>query len=542
MPFPHGGHARRAHRARAATTGPRTQMPIRKQLLEQLEKRRREAQLAGGEKRIGERRAKGRMTARDRALDLFAADTFQEMGLHVQHGCHDFGFEKKSLPSDGVITGVGTVDGRPVACFSQDFMVGGGALGRMHSQKICDMMDYALKVGIPVVGFNDSGGARIQEGVDSLSGYGQVFYRNVLLSGVVPQIAVIAGPCAGGAAYSPALMDFLIMPRKDAVMFICGPEVIKAATGQEAAVEDYASAHVHASVSGNIHFVAEDDGDAVRIVRDLLSYLPGNNLGDPPHRPSPGIDLAPDPEIDAIIPEDPTSPMDSMAIITRLVDGAQYLEVQKDWAGNVICTFARIDGLVVGIVANQSTVKAGALDIDAADKASRFIRLCNVFNIPLVSLVDVPGFLPGLQQERGGIIRHGAKMLFAGASATVPKITVFMRRAYGGAYLAMCSKDMGADMVFAWPTAEIAVMGAEGAVNVLYRDELRAAPDRKKRAAELSAEYREKFASPWRAAASGMITDVIDPARTRAVLSMALRTSLSKRESRPAKKHGNIAL
>ena len=517
-------------------------MPIKKELMRELERRRREAELAGGEKRLGARRAKGLMSARERAVALFAGDTFHEMGLHVQHACHQFGLERKSMPTDGVVTGVGMVGGRPVACFSQDFTVGGGALGRMHAQKICDLMGYALKVGIPVVGFNDSGGARIQEGVDSLSGYGQVFYRNVLLSGVVPQIAIIAGPCAGGAAYSPALMDFLIMTRKNAVMFICGPDVIKAATGQEPAVEDYATAAAHASVSGNVHFVAEDDTDAIRIAQELLSYLPANNLADPPHQPSTGIDVAPDPELNAIIPDDPSSPMDTLTVITRIVDGGAILEVQRDWARNVICALARIDGIVVGIVANQSTVKAGALDIDAADKASRFIRMCNVFNIPLVSLVDVPGFLPGLQQERGGIIRHGSKMLFAWGSATVPKITVIMRRSYGGAYLAMCSKDMGADMVFAWPTAEIAVMGAEGAVNVLYKEELAAAPDRKQRFAELASEYRAKFASPWQAAENGMITDVIDPAQTRAVLSMALRTTLSKRESRPPKKHGNIAL
>ncbi len=517
-------------------------MPINKQLLEQLDKRRRDAQNPGGEKKAADRRAKGVMTARDRVQALYQPDTFQEMGLHVEHGCHNFGMEKKRMTTDGVITGVGMVNGRPVACFSQDFMVGGGALGRMHARKITDMMDYALKVGCPVVGFNDSGGARIQEGVDSLSGYGQVFFHNVLLSGVVPQIAVIAGPCAGGAAYSPALTDFLVMTRKNAVMFICGPDVIKAATGQEAPVEQYGSADAHASVAGNIHFVAEDDADAIRVVHELLSYLPSNNISDPPHDPTPTVDLTPDPELDALVPEDPTMPLDSAAVITRLVDGGKVLEVQKSWATNVICAFGRIHGIVVGIVANQSMVKAGALDIDAADKAARFIRVCNVFNIPLVCLVDVPGFLPGLQQERSGIIRHGSKMLFAWASATVPKITVIMRRAYGGAYLAMCSKDMGADMVFAWPTAEIAVMGAEGAVNVLYKDELKAAPDRKAAFAKRVAEYKDQFAAPWQAAANGMITDVIEPSRTRAAVSMALRNTLTKRETRPPKKHGNIAL
>jgi propionyl-CoA carboxylase beta chain len=517
-------------------------MPIRKQLLETLERRRREAELAGGEKKLAARRQKGVMTARDRVQALFQPDSFQEMGLHVQHAGHAFGMEAKKLPTDGVITGIGLVRGRPVACFSQDFTVGGGALGAAHARKISDMLEYALKVGIPVVGFNDSGGARIQEGVDSLSGYGHVFYRNVLLSGVVPQVAVIAGPCAGGAAYSPALMDFVIMTRKNAVMFICGPDVIKAATGQEARVDEYATAEAHASISGNVHFVAEDDADAVRIVHELLSYLPPNNLQDPPHELAAEVDLTPDPAFDALVPEDSSRPLDSRAVLSRLLDGGRLLEVQADWARNVICGFGRVHGVVVGVVANQSLVKAGALDIDAADKAARFIRLCNVFNVPLVCLVDVPGFLPGLQQERSGIIRHGAKMLFAWASATVPKVTVIMRRAYGGAYLAMCSKDMGADMVFAWPTAEIAVMGAEGAVSVLYKAELEAAPDREALYDRLVAEYEEQFAAPWQAAANGMITDVIEPSRTRAAVSMALRNTLSKRDTRPPKKHGNIAL
>ncbi len=517
-------------------------MPIRKELLEQLETRRREAETVAGEKKVAERHAKGLMTARERVQGLFQPDSFQEMGMHVQHSCHAFGMEEKRLPTDGVVTGLGLVGGKPVAAFSQDFMVGGGALGRMHAQKIADLMNLALKMGVPVVGFNDSGGARIQEGVDSLSGYGQVFYRNVLLSGVVPQIAVISGPCAGGAAYSPALMDFLIMTRKNSVMFICGPDVIKAATGEDAPVESFGSAQAHGTISGNIHFIAEDDADAIRIVHELLSYLPPNNLSEPPHQPASSVELTPDPEMNAIVPEDPGMPLDALAVITRLVDGGKFLEVQKDWARNLICGFGRINGLVVGIVANQPKVMAGALDINASDKSSRFIRVCNVFNIPLVSLVDVPGFMPGLNQEQSGIIRHGSKMLFAWASATVPKITVIMRRAYGGAYLAMCSKDMGADMVFAWPTAEIAVMGAEGAVNVLFREELKSAPDRKAAFERLAADYRAKFAAPWQAAANGMITDVIEPSRTRATLSMALQMTLSKREARPPKKHGNIAL
>lgn len=430
-------------------------MTISQRLIEELE-RRREAILDSGRDKIRERHERGLMTARERLTSLFEENTFQESGMHAQHACRDFGMEKKVLPGDGVVTGTGYVDGRPVAAFSQDFMVGGGALGRIHARKVCDLMEYALKTGMPLVGFNDSGGARIQEGVDSLSGYGQVFYRNVMLSGVVPQIAVIAGPCAGGAAYSPALMDFIIMTKNNANMFICGPDVIKATTGQSTTLDEIGSAVVHASISGNIHFIAEDDQHAIDLVKQLLSYLPSNNILDPPHRPTSTISLAEDRGMNEVVPADNREPLHVLEIIKRLVDEGHFLEVQKDWAKNIVIGFARIEGIVVGLVANQSFVKAGTIDIDASDKASRFIRICNVFNIPLVTLVDVPGFLPGIAQERGGIIRHGAKMLFAYAAATVPKITVILRKAYGGAYLAMCSRDMGADLVFAWPTAEIA--------------------------------------------------------------------------------------
>jgi propionyl-CoA carboxylase beta chain len=517
-------------------------MTISKELLEDLRRRREEVLAGGGKERIEKRHARGLMTARERITGLFDPNTFQEMGMFAHHTNTEFGMAGKKLPADGVISGVGLIGGKPVASFSQDFTVGGGALGRVHARKICDVLGYALKAGIPVVGFNDSGGARIQEGVDSLSGYGQVFFRNVLLSGVVPQIAVIAGPCAGGAAYSPALMDFLVMTRKNANMFICGPDVIKAVTGQVTTMDEIGSAAAHSTFSGNIHFIAEDDKDAIRIVHQLLSYLPANNLQDPPHQLTPAINMAPDDQLDALVPEDPKTPIDAHQVIGRIVDRGEFLEVQREWAPNIVVGFARIEGVVVGIVANQPMVKAGALDIDASDKAARFIRVCNVFNIPLVSLVDVPGFLPGIAQERGGIIRHGAKMLFAWASATVPKITLIMRKAYGGAYLAMCSKDMGADMVFAWPTAEIAVMGAEGAVNVLFKEELKNAPDKKARARELVSQYRDKFAAPWQAAQNGMITDVIEPSRTRPVLAMALRNTLTKRDTRPPKKHGNITL
>ncbi|MGO8702073.1 MAG: acyl-CoA carboxylase subunit beta [Limisphaerales bacterium] len=515
---------------------------IQKALLETLEKKRAAARAGGGQDKLDARRKKGLMTARDRLETLFHGGTFQESGLHAGHDCHNFGMEDKPMPGDGVVTGTGLIDGRVVAAFSQDFTVGGGALGRIHSKKICDLMDYALKVGCPMVGFNDSGGARIQEGFDSLSAYGQVFFRNVLLSGVVPQIAVVAGPCAGGAAYSPALMDFIVMIKGAANMFICGPEVIQAVTGQKCTMDEIGSATTNASVSGNIHFIADNDTHAIQIVSKLLSYLPPNNLLDPPHHPAKDLDLHADAEINALLPESNKDALDVHKVIRRLVDNGELLEVHEQWARNLIVGFARIQGMVVGIVANNSGVKAGTLDIDSSDKGARFIRFCNVFNIPLVTLVDIPGFMPGIQQERGGIIRHGAKMLFAYASATVPKITVILRKAYGGAYLAMCSSDMGADFVFAWPTAEIAVMGAEGAAKILYKREIAAAKDPKAKEAELVAAYRDKFCSPYEAARKAMITDVIAPSETRARVSLALRNTLTKRESRPPKKHGTIPL
>jgi propionyl-CoA carboxylase beta chain len=517
-------------------------MAIKKALLEELEKKRTTARAGGGEDKLKARRAKGLLTARDRLAKLYEEGTFQEWGMHAGHDCHNFGLEKKAFACDGVVTGTGLVDGRQVACFSQDFTVGGGSLGSVHAKKMADIMEYALKTGCPVVGFNDSGGARIQEGDDALSGYGHVFFRNVLLSGVVPQIAVIAGSCAGGAAYSPALMDFIIMVRGSGTMFICGPEVIQAVTGQKCTMDEIGSAMANASVSGNVHFIAENDADAVRIVKKLLSYLPANNVMDPPHVPTPQIDNSLDPSMNDLIPDNIKDPFDVTKVIARLVDDGDFLEVMKEFAKNIVICFARIQGIVVGIIANQPAVKAGTLDIDASDKAARFIRFCNAFNIPLVTLVDVPGFLPGVQQERGGIIRHGAKMLFAYAAATVPKITVIMRKSYGGAYLAMCSADMGADAVYAWPCAEIAVMGAEGAVKILFKREIAAAEDPKKEEARLVAEYRGKFCTPYEAAKKAMVTDVISPAETRAAVSFALRNTLSKRDTRPPKKHGTIPL
>jgi propionyl-CoA carboxylase beta chain len=517
-------------------------MPISQAVVDALRKKREVALNGGGKDKLEERRKKGLFTARDRLDGLFDSSTFQERGLFVQHSCHNFGMEKKELPADGVVTGTGYVSGTPVAAFSQDFTVAGGSLGSIHAKKIVNLMDHALKAGLPIVGFMDSGGARIQEAVESLSGYGQVFFHNVLASGVIPQIAVIAGPCAGGAAYSPALTDFQIMIKKQANMFICGPDVIKAATGQTCTMEEVGSAAVHATTSGNIHFVAENDAHAIQIVKQLLTYLPANNMVDPPHKLPPTLSLTKHKSMEALVPADSKSPLDMAAVIAKLFDANSFLEVQRDWAKNIIVGFARLKGMVVAIIANQPMVKAGTLDIDASDKAARFIRFANCFNIPIVTLVDVPGFLPGLAQERGGIIRHGAKMLFAYSAATVPKITMILRKAYGGAYLAMCSKDLGADFVFAWPTAEIAVMGAEGAVRVLFRKELKEAADPKAREAELIAEYREKFASPYQAASKALIDDVIEPADTRAALAMALRNLLSKRETRPPKKHGNIPL
>jgi propionyl-CoA carboxylase beta chain len=517
-------------------------MPISKQAVEELERRRAAATLGGGQKKIDARHNKGLWSARERLDALFTAGTFQEFGLHAQHESRQFGMEGKDLPGDAVVTGVGFIDNRPVAAFSQDFTVAGGSLGSKHAEKLSLVMDHAELSGVPVVGFNDSGGARIQEGVIALSGYGQVFNRNVRLSGVVPQIAVIAGPCAGGAAYSPALMDFIIMIRGGSEMFICGPEVIRGVTGQATSKDEIGSADVHASVSGNIHFVADSEQDAVDIVRRLLSYLPSNNMSEPPHQIAPEVDLTPDPGMDDILPESGKVPFDVKDVINRLVDPGTFLEVQRDFAKNMVVGFGRIDGIVVGFIANQPKELAGCLDIDASDKGARFIRFCNAFGIPIVNLVDVPGFLPGVRQERGGIIRHGAKMLFAYGATTVPKVTIIMRKAYGGAFLAMCSRDMGADIVLAWPAAEIAVMGAEGAVNILYRGDLEKADDRVARSRELADEYRAHFASPYISAGKLFVHDVIMPSETRGRVSLALRTLLSKRETRPPKKHGNIPL
>jgi len=518
-------------------------MAIAKELLDDLRARREKVAAGGGKEKVARRHAEGRMTARDRLAALFDADTFIEFGMHASHACTQFGMQNRELPADGVVTGIGYVGGRPVAAYSHDFTVGGGALGRIHSRKVCSLMDYAMKGGMPIIGVNDSGGARIQEGVDSLSGYGQIFFRNVAASGLVPQIAIVAGPCAGGAAYSPALTDFIIMVHNDETnMFICGPEVIKAATGEKARLEQFATATAHATVSGNVHLIANSDAHAISLAQRLLSYLPSNNLDDPPHQPTEKLDLNPVARFAEVMPADAKASYDVRHMILALVEPDSMFEIMASFAPNIVTALARIDGIIVGVVANQPSVKAGCLDIDASDKGARFIRTCNAYDIPLVTLVDVPGYMPGLTQERGGIIRHGAKMLFAYASATVPKITVILRKAYGGAYLAMCSSDLGADLVYAWPTAEIAVMGAEGAVRVIFGKELKGHADPKARMAELVAEYHDEFASPYQAAKNALITDVIEPAQTRGMVSLGLRSLLAKRETRPPKKHGNIPL
>ena len=517
-------------------------MTIRPELIAKLREKRAKLTDNVSPEKLEKLHAKGLLSARERLNALFLEGTFQELGLHATHAATHFGMAGRDLPADGVIAGSGYVGHMQVASFWQDFSVVAGTLGKMQARKITRIMRHALKIGVPVVAFKDSGGARIQEGVDALSGYGDVFYANVLLSGVVPQIAVICGPCAGGAAYSPALMDFVIMTRHNAHMFLTGPEVIKAVTGRATTMAEVGGAEMHATVSGNAHFIAEDDHHAISLVKQLLSYLPANNTEDPPHDLSVPIEELDDPGIEECIPDSPSEPLDMYAIIRRVVDHGELLEVHAGFARNVIVGFARISGVVVGIVANQPMVMAGALDLNAADKVARFVRTCNIFNVPVVTLVDVPGFLPGVEQERGGIIRHGAKMLSAYGSCTAPKITVILRKAYGGSYLAMCSQELGADMVFAWPTAEIAVMGAEAAVKILYRKELEQAEDRQAKATELAQDYRDRFASPYVSASNFYITDVIEPQETRWMIALALRKTLDKRELRPAKKHGNIPM
>lgn len=515
---------------------------MNKDKIEQLMRLRKEAELAGGKEQIQKQHEKGKMTARERILALLDKGSFVELDRFVLHQCTHFGMEKKRFLGDGVVTGYGTIQGRQVYIFSQDFTVFGGSLGEAYANKICKIMDLAMKVGAPVIGLNDSGGARIQEGVVSLGGYAEIFFRNVMASGVIPQISVIMGPCAGGAVYSPAMTDFIIMVKNTSYMFITGPEVIKTVTGEEVTFEELGGAMSHNTKSGVAHFAAENEEDGLNIVKRLISFIPQNNLEDPPRINTQDDINRMDEKLNDIIPDDPNKPYDMKDVILPVVDNGDFLEVHKYWAKNIICGFARLNGHSVGIVANQPAHLAGCLDIDASIKAARFVRFCDCFNIPLVTFVDVPGFLPGTNQEYGGIIRSGSKLLYAYCEANVPKLTVITRKAYGGAYDVMCSKHIRADLNFAWPSAEIAVMGPDGAVNIIFRKEIAEAEDKAKKREELIKEYREKFANPYIAAERGYIDDVIEPKETRPKLISALESMLNKREPRPAKKHGNIPL
>jgi len=496
--------------------------------------------LGGGPDRIKKQHDAGKLTARERIEKLIDQDSLQEAGLFAQHRATLFGMAGKDFPADGVVTGAAYVDGRLIHLASQDFTVGGGAAGEVHSDKIAEAMKQSVKMGTPFVFINDSGGARVQEGIDSLSGYGRVFHQNVMLSGLVPQISLICGPCAGGAAYSPALTDFIIQTKR-AQMFITGPSVIKQVTGEIVTMDQLGGPEAQMDYSGVVHLVAEDDEDAIGICKHLLSFLPSNNTEDPPYLAG-DYDLSNVEALESVIPDDPKKPYDVRDIIRLVVDSEDFLELQDGFAENIVVGFGRIGGHSVGIVANQPSVLGGALDINASDKSSRFVRFCNAFNLPIVTFVDVPGFMPGLQQEYGGIIRHGAKMLFSYSAATVPKLTVILRKAYGGAYLAMCAKDLGADRSVAWPTAEIAVMGAEGAVEVVFRKEIAEAADPVARRKQLIEEYRNTFASPYVAGARRLIDDIIEPGETRGYLARVLQTLKTKRELRPGKKHGLIPL
>lgn len=499
------------------------------------------SRLGGGQERIDAQHKKGRLTARERIDLLLDKGSFRELDPFVQHRTHDFNLDSQKFMSDSVVTGWGTIEGRLVYVFSQDFTVFGGSLGEVHAEKICKIMDMAMKNGAPVIGLNDSGGARIQEGVVALGGYADIFLRNTLASGVIPQISAIMGPCAGGAVYSPALTDFIFMTRNTSYMFVTGPDVVKAVTHEEVSFEDLGGASVHSEKSGVCHVAADSEADTLYLIRKLLGYLPQNNMEDPPFIA--GDDpLRMDERLDTIIPDDPNKPYDIKEVIRMIVDGGQFFEIHENYAANIVVGFARLGGHSVGIVANQPAVLAGVLDIDASEKGARFVRFCDSFNIPIITFEDVPGFLPGTNQEHHGIIRSGAKLLYAYCEATVPKLTVITRKAYGGAYCVMSSKHIRSDLNLAWPSAEIAVMGPDGAVNIIFRKELEKAEDPVKRKAELVKEYRQKFASPYVAAERGYIDDVIEPKETRPRLINALEMLSNKRDANPAKKHGNIPL
>ncbi|NIS78884.1 MAG: methylmalonyl-CoA carboxyltransferase [Anaerolineales bacterium] len=509
---------------------------------EHLRNLREEARLGGGPDRIDAQHERGRLTARERLEILLDKGSFRETDMFVTHRTHDFGLDQKRILADSVVTGWGTIEGRLVYVFSQDFTVFGGSLGEVHSEKICKIMDMALKNGAPVIGLNDSGGARIQEGVVSLGAYADIFLRNTLASGVVPQVSAIMGPCAGGAVYSPAMTDFIFMVQNSSYMFITGPDVVKAVTHEDVTFEDLGGAEVHASNSGVCHYMAPNEADCLYMIRVLLSYLPQNNMEDPPYVATSDDRLRTEETLDTIVPDDPSKPYDMREVVRMIVDDGTFFEIHENYAQNIVVGFARLGGHSVGVVANQPQVLAGVLDINSSVKGARFVRFCDAFNIPLITFVDVPGFLPGTSQEHGGIIRHGAKLLYAYCEATVPKITVITRKAYGGAYDVMSSKHIRGDLNIAWPSAELAVMGPEGAVNIIFRKEIAEAKNPEKRKDELVAEYREKFAHPYIAASRGYIDDVIEPRYTRPRLINALEMLANKRDSNPAKKHGNIPL
>jgi propionyl-CoA carboxylase beta chain len=500
------------------------------------------SRLGGGVERIEAQHKRGRLTARERIDLLLDKGSFREVDPFVVHRTSDFGLDQQKYLADSVVTGWGTLEGRLVYIFSQDATVFGGSLGEVHAEKVCKIMDMALKNGAPVIGLNDSGGARIQEGVVSLGGYADIFLRNTLVSGVIPQISVIMGPCAGGAVYSPALTDFIIMVRKSSYMFITGPDVVKTVTHESVSFEELGGADVHSEVSGVCHLAADSEANALYLIRKLLSYIPQNNMEDPPFVATDDDPLRMEEALDTLVPDDPSKPYNIKDAIHMIMDNGQFLEIQEAYAQNIVIGFARLGGHSVGIVANQPAVLAGVLDINSSEKAARFVRFCDAFNIPIVTFVDVPGFLPGTAQEHGGIIRSGAKLLYAYCEATVPKLTIVTRKAYGGAYDVMSSKHIRGDVNLAWPSAEIAVMGPDGAVNIIFRKELSQAKDPETRRAELVAEYREKFANPYIAASRGYIDDVIEPHETRSRLINALEMLANKRDSNPPKKHGCIPL
>jgi len=503
--------------------------------------KRREVEMGGGDDKIIKQHEKGKLTARERIELLVDEGTFVELNPFIAHRCNDFGLDEVEGPGDGVVTGYGKVNGRDIFLFSQDFTVFGGALGEMHAKKIANVMDLAAKNGAPFVGLNDSGGARIQEGVGSLDGYGHIFYRNAIYSGVIPQISVIMGPCAGGAVYSPAITDFVFMVEKTSQMFITGPKVIETVTGEKISSEDLGGAKVHNSISGNAHFKAASEHEVIADVRRLLSFLPQNNNEKPLRQEYNDKDDY-RPELAEIVPIAATRPYDVRKVIEQVVDTDSFMEVQKDFARNIVIGLARIKGETVGLICNQPKFLAGGLDIDSSDKSARFIRFCDSFNIPLITFEDVTGFFPGVKQEHGGIIRHGAKILYAYSEATVPKLTVILRKAFGGAYVALNSKSIGADVVYAWPNSEVAVMGAEGAANIIFAREIANSDNPEETRQRKIEEYREKFANPYVAASKGMVDDVIDPRETRIKIIQALEMLRNKKDSRPAKKHGNIPL